>query len=324
MENRKNANQSMVAASPQIESGRWVPVDEQSLGFSLPPIPSKSPVVGPDGAIYQVGESVELAKVASNSNNAVPAPSSIVQMPAIVQPIALVPYTSQNQPMLQYDPYSRPVEPQGAPKSPVYYKKPYRGISAVAIILSLVGILLLLLLSVAVFQANDMREGFKLNGIGAIKSIADVFGVDTGSEYAKVIIGNADANKIIVSIFPFLVAIIAVIFLALLIKYLVKFASKKTPRGFSWLTLVNIILIVLAAVMLLLMSNAEVEQPLRAENTAKFFSIGTLKSTISWGWGLFSALIISIVMLFVPLFAKKNAYAIEKDDPSKKTYIIED
>lgn len=169
-----------------------------------------------------------------------------------------------------------------------------------------------------------MRESFKMSGIDGIKSIADVFGADSGGDYGKYIIRNQDVNKALVSVFPFLIAIIAVIFLVLLIKYLVKFATKKTPRGFSWLTLVNILLIIIAAVLLLLMSNAEVEQPLRAENTAKFFSIGTLKATISWGWGLFSALIISIVMLFVPLFAKKNAYAIEKDDPSKKTYIIED
>ena len=76
--------------------------------------------------------------------------------------------------------------------------------------------------------------------------------------------------------------------------------------------------------MLLLMSNAEVEQSLRSENMARFFSIGALKATIGWGWGLFAALIISIVLLIVPFFAKKNAYIIEKDDPSKKTYIIED
>ena len=128
----KNVNQVPQTPIPGEEAGRWVPVDRNALGFDVPPLPGGQPVQGPDGSIYCVGNSQsQLQPVMSNAMNAVPTPSSIVQMPPIVQPIALVPYTSQNQPLLQYDPYSRPVDPPPQPKAPVYIRKPYTGLSLV-------------------------------------------------------------------------------------------------------------------------------------------------------------------------------------------------
>lgn len=329
MDNKNNGNLNYGQPNQTVDRGRWVPVDENTLGFSLPPLPSQRPVAGPDGAIYCMGESrPELSRVQGNTNNAVPIPSSIVQMPAIVQPIALVPYTSQNQPMLQYDPYSRPVEPKSTPKSPVYVKKPYMGVSAIALIVSIVTLVVLLLLSVAVFQANDSRQAFDMNGVDSIMAIGDLFGVESSSDYSEYIVankGNVDTiSKIVVYAFPILVALIALILLCLVIKYLTRFLKKLSPRSFSVAALINIVLVLFALGGLLAMSNSEVEASLRSQNLTYFFSPIGEKSTIGWGWGLLAALVGSVLLLFVPLFAKRNAYIIEKDDPSKKTYVIED
>lgn len=329
MEKNNSSKVNPMQASHVVDRGRWVPVDENTLGFSLPPLPSQKPVAGPDGAIYCVGESKpELSRVGSNTNNAVPVPSSIVQMPAIVQPIALVPYTSQNQPMLQYDPYSRPVEPKTTPKAPVYVKKAFKGVSVVALLVSVIALVLLLILSVASFQADDSRQAFDMNGVEAITAIGDIFGVDSGFEYSENIVANKATmdtlSKIVVYAFPILVVLIALSLLCLVIKYLSRYLKKRSPRSFSIVALINIVFCVLAFVGLMAMSNSEVEPALRAQNISDFFIPGGAEATIGWGWGLLAALVGSILLLFIPLFAKKNAYIIERDDPSKKTYIIED
>lgn len=327
--NNNNGNVNSMQPTQVVDRGRWVPVDEKTLGFSLPPLPSQKPVAGPDGAIYCVGDSKpQLGRVGNNTNNAVPVPSSIVQMPAIVQPIALVPYTSQNQPMLQYDPYSRPVEPKTQPKAPVYVKKPYKAVSASALILSVIALVLLLILSVASFQTNDSRQAFEMNGVDSIMAIGDIFGFSSGSEYSQYIVANKGTmdtlSKIVVYAFPILITLITLVFVGLVIKYLARFLKKKSPRSFSIAALINIVFVVLAFAGLLAMSNSEVETSLRSTNVSDFFSLGDAKATIEWGWGLLVALCLSIVLLFVPLFARKNAYIVEKDDPSKKTYVIDD
>ncbi|MBO5776624.1 MAG: hypothetical protein J6R35_04560 [Clostridia bacterium] len=309
----RNMMENAPASSMPVDAGRWVAVDQNSLGFSVPPLPNGQPVQGPDGALYCVGKSEDtVMPVAGNANNAIPTPSGIVQLPPIVQPIALVPYTSQNQPLLQYDPYSRPVDPQVAPKAPVYIRKPYKGISIVALILALVGLAALLLL--AVVNGGDLA----VNGLGAIIGALAVLGLGGEGDWTSLMSAlksDAAIVKIALSIIPFAVLVIAIIFLALVIKYIVKLAQGKSPRSVSVLAIINIILTVLVAVLGLLVYNnvdgGAITDYLLNNDGAK----------IALGIGVIVALVISILLFILPLCAKKNAYMVEKD-PSKESYVI--
>lgn len=309
----KNTINNAPASAMPVDAGRWVAVDQNNLGFSVPPLPNGQPVQGPDGALYCVGKSQDtVAPVAGNANNAIPTPSGIVQLPPIVQPIALVPYTSQNQPLLQYDPYSRPVEPQTAPKAPVYIRKPYKGISIVSMILALVGVVALLLL--AVISYGD--TAFK--GYEVLLGVASVFGVSGmayGENFLSSISGDNSMSKIVLSILPFVVLVIAVIFVVLAIKYLAKLAQGKSPRCVSALAIINVILSILAAVLGLLAYN-----DLGGSDIADYL-LANEGAVIGMGIAIIISLIVSLVLFILPLCAKKNAYMVERD-PSKESYSI--
>lgn len=325
MENKiVNANPGG-AETVTTEQGRWVAVDASKLGFQLNGTPDQ-PIQGPDGNIYKIGESQpQLTGVASNFNNAIPMPSSIVQMPPIVQPIALVPYTSQNQPLLQYDPYSRPVEPQVTAPKPRYVKKPYRGISLAAFILSIAAAVLFAFLAVSAFKANDTRPAFSSNAIDNALALLAAAGLKVESNYFKYRIehlsGGDVLSTIVIYAVPVFAVIIFIIFLLLAIKYVYKLGSAKTPRAFSFGAFINMVLCLSIAGMLLGMSNAEVKVAERSQNIAKFF---TFESSIAVGIGLLIAFALSVVLFILPFFAKKNAYMLDKGDPSKRAYIIED
>lgn len=309
----KNTINNAPASAMPVDAGRWVAVDQNNLGFSVPPLPNGQPVQGPDGALYCVGKSQDtVAPVAGNANNAIPTPSGIVQLPPIVQPIALVPYTSQNQPLLQYDPYSRPVEPQTAPKAPVYIRKPYKGISIVSMILALVGVVALLLL--AVISYGD--TAFK--GYEVLLGVASVFGVSGmayGENFLSSISSDNSMSKIVLSILPFVVLVIAVIFVILAIKYLAKLAQGKSPRCVSALAIINVILSILAAVLGLLAYN-----DLGGSDIADYL-LANEGAVIGMGVAIIISLIVSLVLFILPLCAKKNAYMVERD-PSKESYSI--
>lgn len=309
----KNTINNAPASAMPVDAGRWVAVDQNNLGFSVPPLPNGQPVQGPDGALYCVGKSQDtVAPVAGNANNAIPTPSGIVQLPPIVQPIALVPYTSQNQPLLQYDPYSRPVEPQTAPKAPVYIRKPYKGISIVSMILALVGVVALLLL--AVISYGD--TAFK--GYEVLLGVASVFGVSGmayGENFLSSISSDNSMSKIVLSILPFVVLVIAVIFVILAIKYLAKLAQGKSPRCVSALAIINVILSILAAVLGLLAYN-----DLGGSDIADYL-LANEGAVIGMGIAIIISLIVSLVLFILPLCAKKNAYMVERD-PSKESYSI--
>ena len=313
MTDRNMMENSAPASSMPVDAGRWVAVDQNSLGFSVPPLPNGQPVQGPDGALYCVGKSEDsVMPVAGNANNAIPTPSGIVQLPPIVQPIALVPYTSQNQPLLQYDPYSRPVDPQVAPKAPVYIRKPYKGISIVALILAIVGLAALLLL--AVFNQGSNYA----NGIGAIIGALAVLGLGGEGDWTTIMANlksDAAIVKIALSIIPFAVLVIAIIFLCLAIKYIAKLAQGKSPRSVSVLAIINIILSVLVAVLGLLVYN-NVDGGAIAD-----YLMNNDGAVCALGIGVIIALVVSIILFILPLCAKKNAYMVEKD-PSKESYVI--
>ena len=277
-----NVNQTPQTAA--TEAGRWVPVDRNSLGFDVPPIPNGQPVQGPDGALYCVGNSQsQLQSIPSNSMNAVPTPSSIIQMPPIVQPIALVPYTSQNQPLLQYDPYSRPVDPPPQSNAPVYIRKPYRGLSVALIIVAILAAVLMIVLSVfsgkvvGVRTAEHQYLGYEFL-TGAIDILKfDLFNAaGTAGEYYTGVIGNVNGD-ILATIFayalPFLAWIMVIGFVCLAIKYLVCLLRKRSPRCVSVAAIIEFLLFIVFWL-------------------------------IPW--------ILSFVLIIMPLFAKKNAYTVDK------------
>ena len=317
MTDRNMMENSAPASSMPVDAGRWVAVDQNSLGFSVPPLPNGQPVQGPDGALYCVGKSEDsVMPVAGNANNAIPTPSGIVQLPPIVQPIALVPYTSQNQPLLQYDPYSRPVDPQVAPKAPVYIRKPYKGISIVSMLLAIIGLVALLVLSVVNGIEFGAREAGNYAGYDVIAGIATVLGLAEVS-YANIFanVANDAMGKIVLSILPFVVLVIAVIYVCLAIKYLVKLAQGKSPRCVSVLAIINIILNVLVAVLGMLAYQAE------GGKEIVDYLMNTNGAVLSLGIGVIVSLVVSIILFILPLCPKKNAYMVEKD-PSKESYSI--
>lgn len=305
--------------TPAQEAGRWVPVDRNSLGFDVPPIPNGQPVQGPDGSLYCVGNSQsQLQSIPSNSMNAVPTPSSIVQMPPIVQPIALVPYTSQNQPLLQYDPYSRPVDPPPQSKSSIYIKKPYMGLSAALAIIALLAAVLMIVLSLFKGDAVGVRtEAHQFLGyeflVGAIDILKfDVFNL-TGAagEYYAGVIGNTGnvLGAIFAYMLPFLVWIMVIGFICLTVKYLVKLIRKRTPRCVSVAAIIEFLLFILFAVGALMISGGESAEL----NVQGFFYVDSENPAsimLSWGWLI--PWILSFLMIILPLFAKKNAYMVDK------------
>ncbi|MDD3946469.1 MAG: hypothetical protein PHI19_01365 [Clostridia bacterium] len=315
---------------PQTEQqfGSWVPVDSGTLGFQINAAPGQE-VIGPDGNKYCVKEAPEqLSPVASNRMNAIPTPSSIVQMPPIVQPIALVPYTSQNQPLLQYDPYSKPVDPKRPAKTPSYKRKAYRGISLAAMLLAIAGIVAMLFLAVGVFKGNDIRAAYRATGIDLFKAVLIICGLDASSSYYA---ERIDANltqipqdvlsTLVVYALPIFAVIMAIILFVLVIVYLYKLSAGKTPRHFSVGALINIVLSISIIAILLGMSNGEVLTSQRGDNVKDFFMF---QSGIYTGVGLIISFVISVLLLILPFFAKKNAYVLDKEDPALKTYIIED
>ena len=316
-----NVNQTPQTAA--TEAGRWVPVDRNSLGFDVPPIPNGQPVQGPDGALYCVGNSQsQLQSIPSNSMNAVPTPSSIIQMPPIVQPIALVPYTSQNQPLLQYDPYSRPVDPPPQSNAPVYIRKPYRGLSVALIIVAILAAVLMIVLSVfsgkvvGVRTAEHQYLGYEFL-TGAIDILKfDLFNAaGTAGEYYTGVIGNVNGD-ILATIFayalPFLAWIMVIGFVCLAIKYLVCLLRKRSPRCVSVAAIIEFLLFIVFAAGALLISRGENGGVINAEG---FFYIDTKNpATIMLGLGWLIPWILSFVLIIMPmpLFAKKNAYTVDK------------
>ena len=308
--------------TPAEEAGRWVPVDRNSLGFDVPPLPKGQPVQGPDGAMYCVGNSQsQLQSIPSNSMNAVPTPSSIVQMPPIVQPIALVPFTSQNQPLLQYDPYSRPVDPPPQSKSPIYIRKPYMGLSAALMIIAILAAVFMVVLSLFDGNISGTRTaehqfvGFEVL-IGAIDIFKlDVFGLtSTPGVYYSTVVGTATdtAAKIFAYALPFLAWIMAVGFVCLVVKYLIKLVRKRSPRCFSVAALIEFILFIVFAVGVMFITNGEMGSDMGTTVERFFFIDSKNPASLMMSWGWLVSWILSLVLLILPFFARKNAYMVDK------------
>lgn len=297
---------------PYSTNGRWESVDANSIGFPISG-PSNTPIMGPDGSIYCIGNSAPAyGSIYANQNTAIPQPASIVQLPPIVQPIALVPFASQNQPMLQYDPNQRPPEPV-SPMTPKYRKKPYRGISFVQIMCSLVIVALMCVLYLVAAGGKGLSTG--LDGIfGLLKA----FGMNvTDSAYYDEVLSlnfagglsagfSADfATSLFMILVPIFSAVVIILSVVLAIYYLVKLAQLKSPRHFSVCALINLILCVGIFVCIILINNKYDALDLKADVV------------------VYAAAGISLFSLILNFFARKNAYVLDEAS-LKKVYIIND
>lgn len=304
---------------PQSENGKWVPVDPSTMGFTISGN-MNSPVQGPDGAYYCISNSrPEYGSIQSNMNTAVPTPASIVQLPPIVQPIALVPYASQNQPLLQYDPNFRPQEPTTQPATK-YRLKPYRGISFVQILCSIAIIVLLVLLNVVAGRNTPAGpidwNTYNATGLDVIYGILAQFSLlSMGSVYydkllnvnfASGLKAGFDADfllSLMYVLIPVFIAIIVIIALILVIVYLVKLGKLKTPRSFDIGAFIMFCLSASVIAMIFAASKRENMQ-------------------LTPGISLYVAAGLSLFMVIFNFFARKNAYIID-ETALKKVYIID-
>ncbi|MCL2630303.1 MAG: hypothetical protein FWD49_02110 [Firmicutes bacterium] len=321
----------------QNQSGKWVPVDEASLGFDIRSQLNgeKKIVTGPDGHQYCVGGAPEMSSIPSNAFNAVPTPSQIIQMPPIIQPIALVPYTSQNQPLLQYGAptASAPQQPQqsahgyGAQQGGArahancneedncldgleyvgeYQKVSYPKAKAKAQksgksgVISLMGIVVALVaILILVFMPSfSVLNSIELNAVDSAVALLDMDMEDSdGAIYSEAFLDADNDDIMLYYAVPALVILITVLFLALFIKFIIKLATKKPAGGFSVVALITIILcLALAVVMMLLPSNADVD-------FAEFLKGDALFAIEA---GLYASLGLSIVLFVLPFFAEKK------------------
>lgn len=305
---------------PQSQNGKWEAVDPSMLGFTISGDMNR-PVQGPDGSFYCISNSMpEYGSIQANQSNAVPTPSSIIQLPPIVQPIAMVPYASQNQPLLQYDPNYRPQEPQ-TPQSPKYRLKPYKGISFVQVLCAL-GIMAMLILLVIVNGKNTAGSTidwttYRSTGLDAIYGLMSLLGIGsmTSVYYNTLLqghfaggIGAGFSTDFVLSLcyilIPAFLAIILIVAFILIIKYISKMARMKSPRGFS-----------IGALIIFCLSGATI---------AMIFAISKKESmNLEPGIAIYAITAISLFMIIFSFFARKNAYILD-ELALKRVYIIND
>lgn len=191
MANPYETNQQIHSGNVNGIQGHWVPVDATNAPMDMSTNPNQ-PSIGPDGQYYyqaNIQGQAGMAPISSNMNNAIPTPSQIVQLPPIVQPIAMVPYTTQNQPLVQYDPnYRPPVEKTAAPE-PVYKPKPFAAISALVALFALAAIVVACLLKVygdttVVSAVLDLVN----NGIGELSGLDAILGFVVPIGYMVIVV----------------------------------------------------------------------------------------------------------------------------------------
>ncbi len=316
--NSDNTESTQETTPPsQPPHGRWVPINPSELDFAVSGERDR-PIQGPDGHIYCIGNSQPTLAPVNPSTNAIPRPSAIIQMPSIVQPISLVPYTSQNQPMLQYDPYSRPLPPEAPQDAPRYKKKPYKGLSLALMVIALLAIVLPLLFNIA-------TGIYTSNGLDLVKASLIVFGAsDLSSSYyneAIAPLGNivqaivdAPYDNLAILALPIIFTLVLLFAFILVIKYLVKLAKSQSPRGFSVLAFGNILL-GLSAISILYGMSAY------ADKTTEPIDFLMGQNAIGLGLGIFLVLILNLVLLVLPFGAKKYAHILDMPSASR-TYFF--
>lgn len=295
----QNMNGLPQVGSPTGQDGTWVPVDANSLPFTVGGN-ANQPIQGPDGSYYCISSaSPNYGPIGANQYNAIPTPSQTVQLPAIVQPIALVPYASQNQPLVQYNPSYQPEIPLGNAGDPVYKAKPYAALSVFIILFAIASI-------VAMAVLSCLKSVSTITGMDAILSLGQKFnlGSITSKYYVEVFEPLSASSEILVKIgvwaIPVIFAVLAIIAVILTIKYLVKLGGRKSPRSFSVLTLIGLILAVINLVIFML-------------------SDTILGHTLEIGMGMYIIVGAYLLMFLLPFFAKKGAVVVDLE-ASKRVY----
>ncbi len=301
------------------QNGAWTAIPNSSIQMPLGGEPGK-PFVGPDGQVYCVADSAPgLQPIAQNMNNAIPTPSQIIQMTPIVQPIALVPYASQNQPLLQYDPASRP--PQQVETT--YKRKPYPLICAFMAMFSVLGILLIIMLNVL---AKGELGKTSISGIDAIMSTLASLGIGSqrnGYFYSVIeplggsigaVFENGFGTGLAVIALPIAEAVMIGAMFYIIIKYFVYLVQSKSPRNLS---IASIVIIICALV--ILVAGYPITKAFDTEATIKMYFTG--ESIYSVGIGVYVSLAIGIITLLLPAFTNKKAYVVD-DTVSRDIYLM--
>lgn len=216
------------------QKGHWEAVDIQNKDvlnqISTDP---NAPTLAADGCYYyQEQQTVnQPTPIGANACNAIPTPSSIVQLPPIVQPIAMVPFTTQNQPLVQYDPNTRPaVQHTEYRPEPVYRKDPQTIFSVIISLLSIVVIAIACILGL--YNKNTLITGIK-----------SLFG-------SEGYFANMSGDNIFFVIVPLLYAAVAVICIVILINALIHLGKLKPLHKFNGWSLVAFLLAVAAVVIM--------------------------------------------------------------------------
>ncbi len=301
------------------QNGTWTPV--ANSGIQMPAgVQPGTPFVGPDGNMYCVADSAPaLSPIAQNLNNAIPAPSQIIQMSPIVQPIALVPYATQNQPLLQYDPASRP--PREVETT--YKRKPYPLVCALMAAFSILGILLVIMLNV--FSAG-LIGNTSISGIDAIMSTLASLGIGShqggfftevieplGGSISAIFADNFGAGLAVVAVaVAEIVSLVAMLYI--IIKYFAYLVKGKSPRNFS---IASIIIIVCA--LAVLFSGYSITKALDTDATLAMYFQG--QSLFTVGFGVYVAIAVGVITLLLPAFTNKKAYVVD-NSVSSDIYIM--
>ncbi len=303
------------APTPPLH-GRWVPIDSSEIDFTVSG-DLNQPIQGPDGHIYCMGNSEPTLAPVNSSANAIPRPSAIIQMPSIVQPISLVPYTSQNQPMLQYDPYSRPLPPEAPQDAPRYKKKPYKGLSLALALIAFIALVLPLIFNIALGVLSP-------TGLDLVKAVLNMVGIkDYPSFYYNTAIAPMSDflreieakpyDAIAILSFPFIYTLIALFTLFLILKYIIRIAKSKSPRGFSLLALGNILL---GGLLIFIIYG--ISLGMDAQTQPMPFLLG--QTPMSLGHSVYLILVLNLLLLVLPFTAKKYAHILDMPVPQPTYY----
>ena len=243
------------------QSGVWVPVQKGAVPENISTNPAK-PTVGTDNNYYYADPYVMNGQaapysglpyanstayseqygaprpIAANMNNAIPTPSSIVQLPPIVQPISLVPYASQNQPLVQYDPNVRPDVPETKTPEPVYKRKPHIGLSILVLVLSCFALLFGCLIPV---------------GKAAIMNVINLIQM---GQLVELFNGNMDYLAPVIVGVLYLLAFIFII--VVMIDAIVQVATQKIVAKFNVCNLLALICLVVAILLSFLLLKGDI------------------------------------------------------------------
>ena len=239
------------------QAGTWVPVEVGKVPENISTDPN-CPSVGADNSYYFAtpyavpGQSNSYGApygqqtygggprpISANMNNAIPTPSNIVQLPPIVQPISLVPYASQNQPLVQYDPNVRPDVPETKTPEPVYRKRPFIGLSIVTIILTLIALIVGCLIPMEKHALQSVLNLVQQNQIIELL--------------------NGDTSMILPVVVGALYALAFLFIVIVLIDGIVKLCKLQAVRKFNVLSLLALLFLIAAVVLSFVMLNLGLE-----------------------------------------------------------------